>query len=136
MFRTNAAPPAPDPLEAARKAVKTCAQVQLGIACTHLVTFALLGSRLVFYKPRPPLHVSAALLHQLRVGGLWFGIAYVALFAGWAALNAWGLGRKSKVAHWSSIAFAGATIATCCAAPIGGVLLYVLLRRDMKSYFT
>jgi hypothetical protein len=60
---------------------------------------------------------------------------YVLVFGAWGVLNAWGLGKKKKVARWSSIAFAAATMATCCAWPFGGFLLYMMLRRDVKAYF-
>ena len=135
MYRENDPPPPPDPLEAGRKATKTCAQMQVGLAIMNLLTFVLLTIQFSVYKPPPLLNVPPESLHEWRVTALLCGIAYVVLFGGWGLLNAWGLRKRSKLARWSSIAYAAAIMATCCAWPIGGFLLYMLLRRDMKTYF-
>ena len=135
MYRQNVAPPPPDPLEAGRQAVKNCAMMQLGLAGLHTVTLLLLVVQFAFYKPPAALNVSAELIHEWRIYLVLAGVAYVAVFGAWGAVNAWGLGRKSKIARWSSAAYALATVMTCCAAPIGGFLLYLLFRRDVVEYF-
>jgi hypothetical protein len=135
MYRENVAPPPPDPLEAGRQAVKNCAMMQLGLAALHTVTLLLLVVQFSVYKPPAALNVPPELFHEWRWYALLAGVAYVLVFGGWGALNAWGLGKKSKIARWSSAAYALATVMTCCAAPIGGFLLYLLLRRDVAEYF-
>ncbi|MDB4938490.1 MAG: hypothetical protein JWP87_5462 [Labilithrix sp.] len=135
MYRENVAPPPPVPQDAARQAVKSCAQMQIGVAVLHVISLVLLVARFGFYKPPSGLNVSTDLITEWRMTALVAGIAYVVVFAAWAAVNAWGLGKRSKAARWSSIGFAAATMATCCAWPFGGFLLYMLLRRDVKGYF-
>jgi hypothetical protein len=135
MYRENVAPPPPDPREAGRQTVKNCAMMQLGLAALHTVTLLLLVVQFAVYKPPAELHIPSEVFHEWRLGLLLAAVAYVLVFGGWGAVNAWGLGKKSKVARWSSVAYALATVMTCCAAPIGGFLLYLLLRRDVAEYF-
>jgi hypothetical protein len=135
MYRENVAPPPPDPREAGRQAVKNCAMMQLGLAGLHTVTLLLLVVQFAVYKPPAALNIPPEVFHEWRLVMLLAAIAYVVVFGGWGALNAWGLGKKSKVARWSSVVYALATVMTCCAAPIGGFLLYLLLRRDVAEYF-
>ena len=135
MYREIAPPPAPDPKEAARQAVKNCAMIQIGIAVLHVITLLMLVLQFSFYKPPAEFHVPTELVSEWRTTGFIVATAYVALFGAWGVLNAWGLGKRSKIARWSSLAFALATVMTCCSAPFGGFLLYMLLRRDVKSYF-
>jgi hypothetical protein len=135
MYRENAAPPPPDPRESGRQGVKNCAMMQLGLAALHAVTFLLLCLQFSIYEPPPALGIAPEAFHEGRLYVALAGIAYVVLFGGWGTLNAWGLNRKSKVARWSSVAYAIATVMTCCAAPIGGFLLYLLFRKDVLAYF-
>jgi hypothetical protein len=135
MYRQNVAPPPPDPRDAARQAVKNCAHIQIGVAVMHVVTLVLLILQFSFYKPPANLNISADLIGEWRLTAVLVGIGYVTIFGAWGALNAWGLGKRSKAARWSSIGFAAATMATCCAWPFGGFLLYMLLRRDVKGFF-
>jgi hypothetical protein len=135
MYRQNAPPPPPDPREAARQATKNCAQMQVGVAILHVISFALLLLQFSFYKPPPQFQVPIEIVQEWRLTALLAGVSYVLVFGTWGILNAWGLGKRSRAARWSSIAFAAATMATCCAWPFGGFLLYMLLRRDVKSYF-
>ena len=135
MYRQNALPPPPDPKEVARQAAKNCAMIQIGIAVMHTITLSLLVLHFAFYKPPAQLGIPTDLVHEWRLAAFVGAIGYVALFGSWGALNAWGLGKRSRVAHWSSILFAAATMATCCAAPFGGFLLFLLLRKDVKAHF-
>jgi hypothetical protein len=135
MYRENAPPPAPDPREAARQAVTNCVHIQLGVAALNAVTFVLLTIQFAFYRLPAQLNVPLEAQHEVRAYVLAAAVAYVVVFGAWAGLNAWGLRRRSKLARWSSIGFAAATMATCCATIFGGFLLYQLLRRDVKSYF-
>ena len=135
MYRQNTPPAPPDPREVARQAVKTCATMQLAIAAMNLVTLVLLVPYVWFYKLPEPFHVAADVQHEVRGYALGGAIAYVVILAAWGGLNAWGLKKRSKLARFSSLAFAMAIVTTCCAAPFGGFLLYYLLRRDVKEYF-
>ena len=133
MYPGNAPPPPPDPREAARQAVKNCAGIQIGIAVLHVITFTMLTLQFAFYKPPAEFHVPPELVSEWRTTALIAATAYVVLFGAWGLLNAWGLGKRSKLARLSSLAFALATVMTCCSAPFGGFLLYLLLRRDVKT---
>lgn len=135
MYRENVAPPPPDPREAGRQTVKNCAMMQLGLAALHTVTLLVLVLQFSIYKPPAALEIPPELFREWRMVLLLAAVAYVVVFGGWGALNAWGLGKRSKVARWSSVAYALATVMTCCASPIGGFLLYMLLRRDVTEYF-
>ena len=135
MYRQNTPPTPPDPTEVARQAVKNCAMIQIGIAVLHVITLLLLVLQFSFYKAPAELNIPADVVNEWRTTGLLAATAYTLLFGGWGAINAWGLGKRSKVARFSSLAFALATVMTCCSAPFGGFLLYMLLRRDVKAYF-
>jgi hypothetical protein len=135
MYRQNAAPPPPDPKEVARQAVKNCAMIQVGIAVLHVVTLSLIASRVGFFKLPANTGIPTELFNEWRTTALLAAVAYVVVFGAWAALNAWGLGKRSRVARWSSIAFAIATVVTCCSWPFGGFLLFMLLKKDVKAYF-
>jgi hypothetical protein len=135
MYRENAPPPAPDPREAARQAVTNCVHIQLAIAALNAVTLVLLTIQFAFYRLPAQLNVPLEAQHEVRTYVLAAAVGYVVIFGAWAGLNAWGLRQRSKLAHWSSIAFAAATVMSCCASLFGGFLLYLLLRRDVKSYF-
>jgi len=133
MYRENVAPPAPVPPDAAQQAVKNCAMIQLGVVALNVVS--LLPVVLRFAYTKSPNHLAEGMLREWGLGLLLGIVGYVLVFGAWGGLNAWGLGKRSKVARYSSIMFAAATIATCCASPIGGFLLYMLLRKDVKGYF-
>ena len=135
MYRENVAPAAPVPPDAAQQAVKNCAMIQLGVVALNVITLLPAILRFGFYKGPANARGADEMIHQWGTGMLLGVLAYVVVFGAWGALNAWGLCKRSKVARWSSIAFAGATIGTCCAAPIGGFLLYLLFRKDVKGYF-
>lgn len=135
MYRENAPPPPPDPRIAAEQAVKNCAQLQLAIAAMNLVSAVLLIPTFLSYKLPEPFHVDAGLQQQVRSYAFAGAFVYVAIFAVWGAVNAWGLKKRSKLARISSLGFALAIVMTCCAAPFGGFLLYLLFRRDVKEYF-
>jgi hypothetical protein len=135
MYRENVAPPVVVPPDAAQQAVKNCAMIQLGVVGLNVVSLLPVALRFSVYKSPGGATAADDLLHQWSTGMLLGLVGYVIVFGAWGGLNAWGLGKRSKVARWSSIGFAAATIATCCASPIGGFLLYLLLRRDVKGYF-
>lgn len=135
MYRQNAPPPPPDQRALAAQAVKNCANIQLAIAALNLVSVVLLVPYFWFYKLPEQFQVGADIQHQVRNYAFGGAFAYVLIFAVWAAVNAWGLKKRSKVARISSLAFALAIIMTCCAAPFGGFLLYLLFRRDVKEHF-
>jgi hypothetical protein len=135
MYRENVAPAPATPIDATRQAVKSCGQLQIGVGIMTAITFTLLTFQFFFYKPPAAFDISAESIHQWRAVGIAGAITYVLVLGTWGVLNAWGLGKRSKVARWSSIFFAAACMVSCFAWPFGGFLLYMLLRRDVKAYF-
>lgn len=135
MYRQNVGPAPAPPVDVTRQAVKSCAQIQIGVAVMNAIGLTLMTVQFFFYRPPPAFNVSLETMHEWRATGMAIGIAYVVVFGAWAILNAWGLGKRSKAARWSSLAFAAGSIMSCYAWPFGGFLLYMLLRRDVKAYF-
>jgi len=62
-------------------------------------------------------------------------IGYVVVIGAWAALNAWGLRRRSRLAHWSSCAFAVVQIASCFGWVFGVGLFFLLFKKEMKGHY-
>ena len=135
MYRENVAPPPPPPVDVTRQAVKSCAQIQIGIAVTNVIGLTFATLQLFFYRPPAALDISVETMHEWRSTAFAIALTYVLVTGTWAALNAWALGKRSKAARWSSLGFAFASIVSCYAWPFGGFLLYTLLRRDVKAYF-
>jgi hypothetical protein len=135
MYRQNVAPAQPTPIDVTRQAVKNCAHIQIGVAAWNLMGLTLLTVQFFFYKPPPTLNIPLESIHEWRLTAILVGTTYVLVFGAWGLLNAWGLGKRSKAARWSSLAFAAGSILSCYAWPFGGFLLYMLLRRDVKAYF-
>ena len=135
MYRQNVGPTQAPPVDVTRQAVKSCAQIQVGVAIMNAIGLTLLTVQFFFYRPPPAFNVSLETMHEWRATAMAIGIAYVVVFGAWGLLNAWALGKRSKAARWSSLAFAAGSIMSCYAWPFGGFLLYMLLRRDVKAYF-
>ncbi len=53
----------------------------------------------------------------------------------WAGLNAWGLRRRVRLAHYSSYVFAVAQILTCFGFVFGAGLFFLLLKPEMRGYY-
>ncbi len=64
-----------------------------------------------------------------------YGVLYVLVGAVWAGLNAWGLRRRVRLAHWSSYVFAAAQILTCFGTVFGAGLFFLLSKREMRGYY-
>ncbi len=135
MYREHAGPPPPDPLDAVRQTVKNCGYLQIGVGVTNVVTMLIVFLRVGFTKIPGGLGVSSSDVAEWRLIAIIAAVTYCLVFLGWGGLNAWGLGRRSKVARWSSIAFAIASITTCCSWMFGAVLLMFLFKSDVKAYF-
>ena len=137
MYRQNVAPPLTTPVDVTRQAVKSCAQIQVGIAVVNAIGLTTVTLQFFFYHPPPALRdlLDSVEVQQWRLTAFVVGVTYVVTMAAWAAFNAWALGKRSKAGRWSSLAFAAASIVSCYAWPFGGFLLYMLLRRDVKAYF-
>jgi len=135
MYRQNVAPAQATPIDVTRQAVKNCAHIQIGVAVMNAIGLTMLTVQFFFYKPPPAFNIPLETIHEWRLTGMLVGVGYVLVFGAWGLLNAWGLGKRSKAARWSSLAFAAASIVSCYAWPFGGFLLYMLLRRDVKAYF-
>lgn len=135
MYRQNVAPAQATPIDVTRQAVKSCAQIQIGVAVMNAIGLTLLTVQFFFYRPPPAFNIPLETIHEWRLTGMLVGVGYVLAMGTWGLLNAWALGKRSKAARWSSLAFAAASIVSCYAWPFGGFLLYMLLRRDVKAYF-
>jgi uncharacterized BrkB/YihY/UPF0761 family membrane protein len=135
MYRQNAAPPPPDPREIARQQVKNCATMQLAIVGLAAINVAFIAMSLWFSKLPDTLRILFDVQRDAWGHTLLIVLAALLGFAAWAGVNAWGLGKRSKVARWSSIGFSVAMCTTCIATPFGAFLLFMLLKRDVKSYF-
>lgn len=135
MYRENVAPAPATPIDVTRQAVKSCAHIQIGVAVMTAISFTLLMLQFAYYKLPPVFAVSDETMHEWRITGLVGGIVYALVIGTWGLVNAWALGKRTKVARWSSIAFAATCMVSCFAWPFGGFLLYMLLRRDVKAYF-
>lgn len=135
MYRQNVAPAQATPIDVTRQAVRSCAQIQIGVAVMNAIGLTLLTVQFFFYRPPPAFDIPLETIHEWRLTGMLVGLGYVLAMGAWGLLNAWALGKRSKAARWSSLAFAAASIASCYAWPFGGFLLYMLLRRDVKAYF-
>ena len=135
MYRQNVAPTQTPPVDVTRQAVKSCAQIQVGIAVMNAIGLTMLTVQLFFYRPPPVLQIPIETVHEWRSTGFVVGLGYVLAIGAWGLFNAWALGKRSKAARWSSVAFAGASFLSCYAWPFGAFLLYTLLRRDVKAYF-
>lgn len=135
MYRQHAGPPPPDPYEAGRQNARNCGYMQLGIAGMNVLTLAgicvqLGGSKLPAQLGWDPVEVSA-----FKSSALVGVVVYLVVTGLWAGLNAWGLGKRSKVAYASSIGFAIAMILSCFPMMFGAGLLFLLFKREMKGYF-
>jgi hypothetical protein len=135
MYRENVAPTPTPPVDVTRQAVKSCAQIQIGIAVTNVIGLTLATVQLFFFRPPPALQIPLETVKEWRSTAFAVGLTYVLVIGAWAAVNAWALGKRSKPARWSSLGFAFASITSCYAWPFGAFLLYTLLRRDVKAYF-
>lgn len=135
MYRQNVAPPQATPIDVTRQAVKSCAHIQIGVAVMNAIGLTMLTVQFFFYKLPPAFNVPPETVHEWRLTGMLVGVGYVLVFGAWGLLNAWALGKRSKAARWSSLAFAAGSIMSCYAWPFGAFLLYMLLRRDVKAYF-
>lgn len=134
MYRAPTPPPPVDPRETAREPIKTAAGLQLGIAGLTFVSFTIYTLRFAFGWHAPGAEAEEVRKAILLYGTLGGG-AVTLLLAAWGGLNFWGLRRMHVWARYSSIAFAGVTLAMCCFFPFSGFLLYLLLRADVKASF-
>ena len=135
MYRENVGPPPPDPYEPGRQNARNCGLTQLGLAAMNLLSLGGLSVQMGTMKLPPELHLDPAGVSAFRHGIVYGLMGYVLVMATWAALNYWGLNRRSKLAYVSSIGFAFVSIFSCFSALFGGALLYLLFKREMKGYF-
>jgi hypothetical protein len=130
------APPPPPPPADPRESIKAAGQLQLGIAAFTAITFLIYFLKLALWHPDPNLPPEVG---QWRGPVLWWtfagGGAFTLVTGAWAALNWAGLKKTKRWARLSSLAFAMMTIFTCCYGPFGGFLLYLLLKREVKTFF-
>ncbi len=133
---TVAAPP--DPQDEARKNARNCGFLQLFMAGLNAVnalaiftTFMRIGRSAAL----PELDIDPAQIEHYRTQFLYVALPYVIVMGAWAGLNHMLLGKRSKVALYSSIAYAVASLASCFSVIMVGGIFYLLFRKEMKGYF-
>ena len=109
--------------------------MQLGTVGMNALSLAGLCVRMGTAKLPPGLAFDPADVSAFKHTALLIVIGYLLVMGGWATLNYWGLHRRSKIAYVSSIAFAVTCILSCLSSLFGGVLIYLLFKREMKGYF-
>lgn len=129
MYREHAGPPPPDPYAAARKNAQSCAYMQLGVVAVNTITIVLVTLQL------GPQKFLQHLSDETKTAMLLGAVGYVLFTAAWAGLNAFGLLRRSKLAHWSSVAFGIFTIFSCFSWMFGAGLIFLLFKKEMKGYY-
>jgi len=129
MYREHAGPPPPDPYEPARQNARTCGYMQLGIAAVNTFTIVMVSLQLA---PQKLLH---GLSDETKTTILLAAVGYLLFTGAWAGINAFGLSRRSKLAHWSSVGFAIFTIFSCFSWVFGAGLLFLLFKKEMKGYY-
>ena len=129
MYRQHAGPPPPDPFAAGEKNARACGYLQLGsVGMTALsVTLFVLQVR-----TSPGFAFVSA---DTRDSLLLYALGYVLVAGLWAAINAWGLSRRSRLAHYSSFVFGIAQLFTCFGTMFGIGLIFLLSKPEMKGYY-
>jgi hypothetical protein len=135
MYREHAGPPPPDPYEAGRQNARNCGLMQLGTAAMNVLTLGGIVLRLPTMKLPPNLHLDPADVSAFTHTALLSVVIYMVVMGVWAAINFWGLQRRSKLAYVSSFGFGLVSIFSCLPALFGVVLIVLLLKREMKGYF-
>ena len=129
MYRENVGPKPPDPWAAADQNAKTMGWVQLGAIGMQAFSLVLVvmqlgpGKQLAFMSGDTKLTVLLSL------------VGYLVAMGAWAALNAWGLRKRSRIAHWSSFVFAISQILVCFGWVFGVGLLFLLFKKEMQGYY-
>ena len=95
MYRQNVAPAQATPIDVTRQAVKSCAQIQIGVAVMNAIGLTLLTVQFFFYRPPPAFNIPLETIHEWRLTGMLIGVGYVLAMGTWGLLNAWALGRSS-----------------------------------------
>lgn len=129
MYRENVGPKPPDPWAAADQNAKTMGWVQLGSVGMESLSLILLVIQFAPGKQLPFMSSDMKLTILLSMVG------YIVFLGAWAGLNAWGLRKRSKIAHWSSFLFALCQIVLCFGAVFGFGLMFLLFKREMKGYY-
>ena len=134
----NLAAAPPDPLEDARKTARSCGYVQLFMAGLNAVnalaiftTFMRIGRSAAL----PQLDIDPTQVAEWRMQFLYVALPYVVVMGAWAGLNHVLLGKRSKVALYSSIGYAIASLATCFSFIMVIGVFYLLFKKEMKGYF-
>lgn len=129
MYREHAGPSAPSPWAAADQNAKTIGWIQIG--CVGMQLFSLLIVVLQFGAGKQLSFMDV----ETKATILLVSFATLVAMGAWAALNAWGMRRRSRLAHVSSILFAIAQILTCFGWVFGAGLLVLLFKKEMKGYY-
>jgi hypothetical protein len=129
MYRENVGPKPPDPWASAEQNAKTMGWIQIG--SVGLQAFSLL---LMLMQFGPGMQL-AFMSGEAKLWTLLGIVGYLAFMGAWAGLNAWGLRKRSKIAHWSTFVFAVSQILCCFGWVFGAGLMFLLFKREMKGYY-
>ncbi len=131
-------PAPPDPQEEARKNARNCGYLQLFMAGLNAVnalaiftTFLRIGRSAAL----PQLDIDPSQVAAYQMQFLYVALPYVIVMGAWAGLNHLLLRKRSKLALYSSIGYAVASLATCFSVIMVGGIFYLLFRKEMKGYF-
>lgn len=127
MYRENVGPKPPDPWAAADQNAKTMGWVQIGAIGLQAFSFVLMVIQL-----GPNKHFGSGETKLTILLGL---VCYLVVMGGWGALNAFGLRKRSRIAHWSSFVFALTQIVSCFGTVFGIGLMFLLFKKEMQGYY-
>lgn len=130
MYRQHAGPPPPDPFEAADNNAKACGHVQLGAVGMSALSVGLVAMQMVT-KGGSWEFLSTDTKHTI----ITYGAYWIVAGGIWAGLNAWGLRRRVRLAHYSSYLFAVAMLLSCFGTVFGAGLFFLLGKKEMKGYY-
>lgn len=137
-YRNPAPADMPDMLEEARKNARHCGYLQLfmaGLNAVNALTIFTTFMRIGRSPALQQLDIDPGQVAELRMQVLYFMGPYVVVMAAWAGLNHVLLGKRSKAALYSSIAYAVASLFSCFSIIMVIVLFVLLFKKEMKGYF-
>ena len=125
-------------LEEARKNARHCGYLQLFIAGLNAVNLLTIFTTFMRIGRSPllsQLDIDPTQIADMRMQVLYFMGPYVIVMGAWAGLNHVLLGKRSKIALYSSVAFAVASLLSCFSIIMVVVLFVLLFKKEMKGYF-
>ncbi len=132
------APALPAPMDEARKNARNCGFLQLFMAGLNAVNALAIFTTFMRIGRSPALSqldIDPSQVAEWRMQFLYVALPYTIVMGAWAGLNHLLLGKRSKLAVYSSIAYAVASLATCFSFIMVGGVFFLLFRKEMKGYF-